>query len=61
VENHLICIKSVNNLERNELLEKYNLIINSLKSKKTQNFVNLYFGNNAMNTKELGEVMPIYL
>ena len=61
VENHLICIKSVNNLERNELLEKYNLIINSLKSKKTQNFVDLYFGNNAMNTKELGEVMPIYL
>ena len=61
VENHLICIKSVNNLERNELLEKYNLIINSLKSKKTQNFVDLYFGNNAMNTKELVEMVPIYI
>jgi len=62
VENHLICIKSVvKDLERNKLLEKYNLIINSLKSEKTQNFVDLYFGNNAMNTKELGEVMPIYL
>ena len=61
VENHLICIKSVKDLERNELLEKYKSIIKSLESKKTQNFVNLYFGNNAMNTKELGEVMPIYL
>jgi len=61
VENHLICIKSMKNLERNELLEKYNLIINSLKSKKTQDFVDLYFGNNAMNTKELGSLMPIYL
>ena len=61
VENHLICIKSLEELERNVLLEKYKLIINSLKSKKTQNFVDLYFGNNAMNTKELGEVMPIYL
>jgi hypothetical protein len=35
VENHLICISSFEKLERNLLLEKYNLIINSLKSEKT--------------------------
>ncbi len=61
VENHLICIKSLENLERKVLLEKYKLIINSLKSEKTKKFVDLYFGNNAMNTRELGEIMPIYL
>ena len=61
VENHLICIKSLEELERNTLLEKYKLIINSLKSKKTKSFIELYCGNNALNTKELAEVIPIYL
>ena len=61
VENHLICIKSLEELERNKLLEKYKLIINSLKSKKTKSFIELYCGNNALNTKELAEVVPIYL
>jgi adenine-specific DNA-methyltransferase len=61
VENHLICIKSLEELERNLLLEKYNLIINSLKSEKTKNFIELYCGNNALNTKELAEVVPIYI
>ena len=61
VENHLICIKSLEELERNLLLEKYNLIINSLKSNKTKSFIELYCGNNALNTKELSEVVPIYI
>ncbi len=61
VENHLICIKSLEELERNLLLEKYNLIINSLKSEKTKKFIELYCGNNALNTKELCEVVPIYI
>ena len=61
VENHLICIKSLKKMERNVLLEKYNLIIKSLKSKKTKSFIELYCGNNALNTKELAEVVPIYL
>ena len=61
VENHLICIKSLEELERNILLEKYNLIINSLKSEKTKSFIELYCGNNALNTKELAEVVPIYI
>lgn len=61
IENHLICIKSLEELERNALLEKYNLIIKSLKSEKTKSFIELYCGNNALNTKELAEVVPIYL
>tara|TARA_Y100000996_G_scaffold335370_1_gene271853 strand:+ start:390 stop:1604 length:1215 start_codon:yes stop_codon:yes gene_type:complete len=61
VENHLICIKSLEELERNVLLEKYKLIINSLKSEKTKSFIELYCGNNALNTKELAEVVPIYI
>ena len=61
IENHLICIKSLEELERNILLEKYNLIINSLKSEKTKSFIELYCGNNALNTKELAEVVPIYI
>lgn len=61
IENHLICIKSLEELERNVLLEKYNLVINSLKSEKTKSFIELYCGNNALNTKELAEIVPIYL
>mgnify|MGYP003985774039 CR=1 FL=1 len=58
---HLIYIKSLEELERNVLLKKYELIINSLKSEKTKSFIELYCGNNALNTKELAEVVPIYL
>jgi type I restriction-modification system DNA methylase subunit len=61
VENHLICIKSLEVMERNLLLEKYKLIIKSLKSDKTKKFIELYCGNNALNTKELCEVVPIYI
>ena len=61
IENHLICIRSLEKMERNLLLEKYKLIINSLKSDKTKKFIELYFGNNAINTKELREMIPIYI
>ena len=37
------------------------LIINSLKSEKTKSFIELYCGNNALNTKELAEIVPIYI
>jgi len=60
IENHLIYIKSLENVERNILLKMYNSIINSLKSERTKNFVELYFGNNAINTRELRDILPIY-
>jgi len=61
VENHLICIRSLEKMERNVLLEKYKLVINSLKSEKTKKFIELYCGNNALNTRELREMVPIYI
>ena len=60
IENHLIYIKFMGELNREELLAKYQKIIESLKNKKTQQFISLYFGNNAINTTELGEILPIY-
>ena len=61
VENHLICIKSLEDLSRDLLLEKYMLIIESLKSEKTKKFIELYCGNNALNTTELRDIVPIYI
>ena len=38
----------------------YKKIIDSLKSDKTKEFVKLYFCNNAINTTELYNILPIY-
>ena len=61
IENHLICIKSTEEITKEQLRKKYEKIIESLKSKKTKKFINLYFGNNAINTTELCEIVPINL
>ena len=61
IENHLICIKSVEDITKTNLRKKYKSIIKSLKSEKTKKFIKLYFGNNAINTTELCEILPIYI
>ncbi len=61
VENHLICISNTEEISRQELKQKYQQIITSLKNTKTQKFVDLYFSNDAINTNELENVLPIYL
>jgi type I restriction-modification system DNA methylase subunit len=61
VENHLICVKYRAQKTKPELLELYNNIIQSLNHEKTTEFINLYFGNNAINTTELNYILPIYL
>ena len=61
IENHLICIKSINNMKNNELIENYKKIINSLSDKRTLEFINIYFGNNAINTTELNFILPFYI
>lgn len=61
VENHLICIKPKNPLPRDDLIALYNQIVQSLTNEKTEEFIQLYFGNNAINTTELSEILPIYL
>jgi type I restriction-modification system DNA methylase subunit len=60
VENHLICIKYSSPIEKDELIKKYKQIIESFKNKKTVEFINIYFGNNAINTTELCKILPIY-
>lgn len=65
VENHLICIEYNNNnesknIEKTELIKMYEKIIKSLKDERTQEFIKLYFGNNAINTTELNYILPIY-
>ena len=61
IENHLICIKSTEDITKEQLRKKYKKIIESLKSEKTKKFIELYFGNNAINTTELCEIVPISL
>jgi tRNA1(Val) A37 N6-methylase TrmN6 len=60
IENHLICISYIGSLEKIELLKKYEKIIKSLEYKKTLEFIELYFRNNAINTLELSHILPIY-
>lgn len=60
IENHLICIKYVEEIEDEELIELYKKIITSLEDPRTSEFISLYFGNNAINTTELNTVLPIY-
>jgi adenine-specific DNA-methyltransferase len=61
VENHLICIESQNTtLTHSQLISAYKKIIASLMDTRTSDFVNVYFGNNAINTTELATILPIY-
>ena len=60
IENHLICIRYTKKIDTNCLKELYNKIVKSFEQHKTQEFIKLYFGNNAINTTELCEILPIY-
>ena len=53
--------KSIEDITKTNLRKKYKSIIKSLKSEKTKKFIKLYFGNNAINTTELCEILPIYI
>jgi adenine-specific DNA-methyltransferase len=61
IENHVISIRFRGSISREQLLEKYNKVIQSFCNEKTKTFVELYFGNNAINTTELKHVLPIYV
>ena len=60
IENHLICIIYKKILPHNELIEKYKKLFLSLSDSRTQQFIKLYFGNNAINTTELNYILPFY-
>jgi hypothetical protein len=61
IENHLICVRYNGMVNNEELIKLYKTIISSLENEKTKKFINLYFGNNAINTSELCNIMPIYM
>ena len=60
IENHLICIKYKNEIDKEDLIKLYKKIITSFENKNTMEFIHLYFGNNAINTTELYNIFPIY-
>lgn len=61
IENHLICINYNNDIDLQDLILLYNKIIKSLEDQRTLQFINIFFGNNAINTTELYYILPIYL
>lgn len=65
VENHLICITHggpyKDMLTRKQLIHKFNSIIKSFEDPRTKEFVEYYFGNNAISTSELNYALPIYV
>ena len=61
IENHLICIEYTKKLTKAKLMDLYVKIATSFENKKTKKFINLYFGNSAINTTELAHILPIYL
>lgn len=60
VENHLICIKPICPMTPDKLRTIYRKIMASFEKKETSDFIQLYFGNNAINTTEMNEILPIY-
>lgn len=60
VENHLICITPDYTIEKDKLIKLYKNIIKSFEHPNTDTFIQLYFGNNAINTRELCHILPIY-
>ena len=56
IENHLICIKYELATDR----YPFDMVIKSLNDVRTREFIDIYFGNSAMNTTELTHILPIY-
>ena len=60
IENHLICIRYEKDIEKEDKRKIYERICGSLDDERTKEFIRLYFGNGAVNTTELREIIPIY-
>jgi hypothetical protein len=60
IENHLICIECKNDLPHDQLIDAYKKLMLSLRDERTLTFIDIYFGNNAINTTELNHILPIY-
>lgn len=60
IENHVICIKYRDEIKKDNLLQLYNIIIQSFQNPKTKEFIDCYCTNDAINTTELQYTLPIY-
>jgi len=61
VENHLNVIYSKTGIPSEILLNKYNKIADSFRNPKTQEFIDLFLGNNGLSKTELETIFPIYI
>jgi len=61
VENHLMRVIYDGYISESDLDSLYNKIIKSLSCEKTKKFIDICFGNNAINTTEIMNIVPIYL
>jgi hypothetical protein len=61
IENHLICLTPTEDIGRDLLMDRYRLIERSLNDPRTSRFIELYFGNSAINCTELKSCFPIYV
>jgi len=60
IENHLNEIYSPKKIDKKELITIYSKIIDSFKNPKTQEFIELFLGNNGLSKTELETIFPIY-
>jgi hypothetical protein len=60
IENHLICIESLEKTNSENIINNYRKIMKSFDDERTSRFIEVYFGNSAINTTELKNVLPIY-
>lgn len=60
LENHIIKLEYNETIKKSDLIKLYIKIKNSFENEKTKKFIKLYFGNNAINTTELNNILPIY-
>ena len=60
VENHLICIECVDKIDNTGAIARYKKVMKSFTDERTAEFIRVYFGNSAINTTELGNILPIY-
>lgn len=61
IENHLISVEYTQEISREDLMILYTKIMSSFDDERTREFIRIYFGNNAINTTELNNILPIYL
>jgi hypothetical protein len=61
VENHLNEIYSPKIISKVELLDLYKKIMESFQNPKTQQFIDLFLGNNGLSKTELETIFPIYI